>query len=155
MAYAISNKYLALAFSPSGFPLDNHVEVVLCMSDNDCLTTVPDADDSSEINEDVMDGSGYTDKPLYVDVVRNDTNNRADFISKASGLGSAVNQIVWTALGAGTRNVEGVLIRTTGSHAVPDCPIAYVELAEAKAANGEDFKLNLDATGILKARKAA
>ncbi len=155
MADGFSNKYLAESAKPSGFPLNNHVEAVLCMADNDCATTIQDADESGDMAIDIMGGSGYVDKAVYLDVVKDNTNNRANVISKNSDLSAAVSQLVWSALGAGARNVKGILYRTTASHAIPDCPIYYTDFAEAKAANGEDFKVNLDATGIWKIRKAA
>lgn len=156
MAYAFSNKFLTLQSKPAGFALDDDIEAVLLMANTTALADIKDAADSGDIGTlDVMDGSGYADKPVYLDPTQDDTNNRCNFISKDSGLTTPVNQLIWTTLGAGTRAVEGVLYRTTGAHAFPDTPIMYVELAEAKAANGEDFKVNLSSTGIIKKQAAA
>lgn len=157
MAAMFSRKYVKNARKPGGFAIDNHIEAVLIMEGSSVLDEIAAAQDSGDFTDiKIMDGDNYVDKPVYFDVVEGAGEDPlVSWISKNSGLAAAVNQIVWTALGVSTDDVIGVLYRTTGSHAFPDTPIMFVEFAEPKVANGEDFKLNLDPSGVVDEKVAA
>jgi hypothetical protein len=84
---------------------------------------------------DEFDGANYVRKTLASGAVaKDDANDRA-------GLDFA--DVTWTALGAGTRSVQGVLLY---DHVGADSanPVwAWLEFASSKTPDGSDFTLNI------------
>lgn len=98
---------------------------------------------------DVMDGANYADKALANEAVNKDeTNDRAEF--------DADDPSTWTALGAGTRNMVGVLIyKYVDGTDANDLAIAFVEFSSPVTADGTDFSVTWNAEGILQLAQAA
>lgn len=91
---------------------------------------------------DEMDGANYAVKALTTEAVnKDDTNDRAEFDA---------DDVTYTALGNGTRNVQGALIykHVDGTDA-NDLVLFWVEFASSQAPGGNDFTITWDAEGIL------
>ena len=91
---------------------------------------------------DEMDGANYAVKTLGSLTHALDTGNNRFELDAAD--------VTYTALGAGTRNVQGVLLYkhvdgTDGN----DQPIAFIEFGSALAADGSDVTISWDAEGLL------
>lgn len=98
---------------------------------------------------DEFDGANYSRKALANELVRkDDANDRAEFDA---------DDVIWTSLGVGTRDVEGVLVflhnfdgvatPTDANH----LPVAFLDFAANKTPDGSDFTLQWDTEGILQA----
>ncbi len=122
----------------------SHIDVYLCMTnttadiENDGIVF---ADDLTTLDE--MDGSNYVRKALTgKTVITDDANDRSEFYA---------DDVIWTQLGAGTRQIQGALMfRYVTSF--PDQPaIAWIEFASPVTADGTNFTLQWNAEGILQA----
>lgn len=122
--------------------MTSNMEVALCMT-NTTADTDQDATSMSGIGTlDEYNGSGYSRGALVGEAVnRDDPNNRAEF---------AANNFTWTALGAGTRNAQGmVLLKRVDGTAANDFPVAWIEFTTPWAGNGSDVTISWDAEGIV------
>lgn len=94
---------------------------------------------------DEMDGANYVRKALADEAVAaDDVNARSEFDA---------TDLLWTALGAGTRNVQGVLLYEHVTNDADSEPIAYLEFASAYTADGSNFQIQWNAEGILQAKQ--
>lgn len=104
-------------------------------SENDGITNLSDFTTLDE-----QDGTNYAVKALSGKAVAIDTgNDRAEFDA---------DDVTWTSLGAGTRDVAGILVykHVDGTDA-NDIAIAWVE--KSGQPDGSNFTINWDAEGIL------
>lgn len=84
---------------------------------------------------DEFDGSGYVRKTLASGAAAvDDTNDRG-------GLDFA--DVTWTALGAGTRSVQGVLLYDHITNDAASRIIAWLEFSSNKTPDGSDFTLTI------------
>lgn len=106
-------------------------------TENDGIVNIADF-----TTKDPCDGSAYVDKALANQAVnKDDANDRAEFDA---------DNVVWTALGVGTRTTVGALIYkyVDGTNA-NDLVIAWVEFASPVTHDGTDFTIQWNAEGIL------
>jgi len=140
MAKIVYPELLKQQILGTGPDLSDNLEVVLCMSNNDCAAT-PAANTTADLTLDaITDGTA----DAYLKVVE-DTANRRSYLQPCESDGvTNVTQLVFAALAAGARDVSGILWRCKMSHPThPLLPIAYTDFTAAAAANGEDFKVNV------------
>lgn len=108
-------------------------------------TTVDTQEDAALFSEfttiDTFDGSGYSDKALANETVTPDTSGNLGKFD--------ADDVTWSALPAGTRNVQGVLIYRFVDGAGNDVPICFIEFASVKTPDGSDFVIVWNASGIL------
>lgn len=121
----------------------NDIRALLVMTS----TTVHTQEDVATIagftTLDEMNGAGYVRKALANQAVNeDDPNNRGEFDA---------DDVTWSALGAGTRSVKGVLIFKFVATDADHIPIAFFEFPTAYPATGIDFTLSWNAEGILQA----
>lgn len=143
MAYRFFQTFRSKSGKPGGFDLTQKLEVLLLMTNTTVLT---DADSSivnlaSFTTLDEHAGTNYVRKDIYL----LDEDDDGKHWSNNAALNARVNQLVWTALGAGARSVKGILIASKSDH--PDyasIPIYYRDLATPLPSNGEDYKINLN-----------
>ncbi len=113
---------------------------------NTTLDTVRDAVDTfSDVTADEFDGSGYSSGGLALDsqaVAVDDANDRAEFDS--------ADEVV-TALGAGTRSIQGVALGLFVTNTAASLPLHWIEFASNKTPDGSDFTFVFNAEGILQA----
>jgi hypothetical protein len=113
---------------------------------NTTLDTVRDAVDTfSDVTADEFDGSGYSSGGLALDsqaVAVDDANDRAEFDS--------ADEVV-TALGAGTRSIQGVALGLFVTNTAASLPLHWIEFASNKTPDGADFTFVFNAEGILQA----
>lgn len=126
-----------------GIDLDtDDIRVALLMSnttadsENDGIVFVGDIGTLDE-----HDGSAYVRKALASEAVNlDDANDRAEFDA---------TDVVWTALGAGTRTCVGALLYKHVTNDADSPVIAWVEFASAVTNDGTDFTITWNAEGIL------
>jgi hypothetical protein len=143
MASQIYNEYKrASAAGEIDWDADD-IRVVLCMSNTTCDTEndgIVNLADFTTIDKD--DGANFAVKACANQAVnKDDANDRAELDA---------DDITWTALGNGTRQLVGALIKkhVDGTDA-NDLAIAWVEFASAQSPGGSDFTVSWDAEGIL------
>lgn len=110
---------------------------------NTTVDTENDAKDSLDdfTTMDTHDGSGYVDKTLAsITTAQDDANNR-------STLDCA--DVTWTALGAGTRAIEGAILFLENSGAESGrIPLAFFDTTNISS-NGGDVTLTINSAGLL------
>lgn len=119
-----------------------------------CMTnTTADTEEDVEFVDDIttldeMDGANYVAKTLAsAAVTEDDTNDRGEFDA---------TDVTWTALGAGTRQVAGILIEKRVTNDADSPAIAWIDSGGFPfAANGGDFTAQWNAEGILQTTEAA
>lgn len=90
---------------------------------------------------DEMDGANYVRKALANEAVnKDDANDRAEFDA---------DDVTWTALGNGTRAVQGALVYKHVTNDADSIPIAFIEFAATQNPGGSDFTIQWDAEGLL------
>lgn len=108
-----------------------------CSSENDSISTNTDF-----TTPDVCDGSGYVTKTLSTLAV---TRVDASDLSKWGA-----DNLTWTALGSSTRAIKGILIYKYVTNFAASIPVAFIQFASNKTADGSDFTVAWDGTnGIL------
>jgi len=113
---------------------------------NTTLDTVRDAvDQFSDVTADEFDGSNYSSGGLALDsqaVAVDDANDRAEF--------DAADEVV-TALGAGTRSIQGVAVGLFNTNTAGSLPLHWIEFASNKTPDGSDFTFVFNSEGIIQA----
>lgn len=90
---------------------------------------------------DEMDDGSYGRKTLASQSVAIDTvNNRVEFDCE---------DLTWTALGNGTRNVQGMLFFKFVTADADSIPLFFLEFASSQSPGGSDFVVTIDAEGAL------
>lgn len=109
--------------------------------------TTADTDQDEEFVADIgtldeMDGANYARKALASETVTDDTtNNRGEFDAA---------DITWTALGAGTRQIAGLLLFKFVTNDAASPNIAWIDTGGFPiSANGGDITVQWNAEGIL------
>lgn len=121
------------------------IRIWLCMT-NTTADTVRDAVDTwSDVTIDEFDGANYSAGGLALDsqaVAVDDANDRAEF--------DAADEVV-TALGAGTRAIEGYGLGSFVTNTASSLPLHWLEASSNPTPDGSDFTLVFNAEGILQA----
>lgn len=105
-------------------------------TENSGITTLSDF---TALDED--DGANYVRKVLASEAVnKDDANNRAEFDA---------DDVTWTALGNGTRAIQGVLVYKHVTDDTDSIPIAFVDFAADQNPGGSNFTISWNAEGIL------
>lgn len=115
----------------------------LVMSNTTCDTENDGIDTCSEYTTpDICDGANYVTKDLgTLAVTQVDASDLAKW--------TAAN-LTWTALGASTRAIQGVLIYKYITNFNSSVPVAFIQFSSNKTADGSDFTVSWDGTnGIL------
>lgn len=105
---------------------------------NDGIVTVGDL---STLDE--MDGTNYSSpgKALANEAVnKDDPNDRAEFDA---------DDVTWTALGNGTRQIAGALLYKFVTNITSSLPVAWIEFSSSTNPGGADFTLQWNSEGIL------
>lgn len=96
-------------------------------------------DDFTTLDE--CDGANYVRKALASEAVATDlTNDRAEFDA---------DDVTWSALGNGTRAINGVLVFKHVTDDTDSIPIAWFEFSPTQNPGSSDFSLIWSAEGIL------
>ena len=92
---------------------------------------------------DEMDGANYVRKALASEAIETDTtNNRGEF--------SGTSPVTWTALGAGTRQVAGILLYKHVTNDADSIPVAWIDTGGFPiTANGGDLTVTINAEGLV------
>ena len=123
--------------------MDTHdIRVLLCMTNTTADTERDKAFISLFTTLDEYDGAAYVRKALAAEAVaQDDVNNRAEFDA---------TDVTWTALGAGTRNCQGMIIFRFVTVDADSVPIAWIDTGGFPfAGNGGDVTITWNAEGIL------
>lgn len=123
------------------------IRVALLMTNTTADTEEETATVSGFSTLDEMDGANYTRKTLSSQAVAIDAvNDRVEF---------DFEDLTWTALGNGTRAVQGMLIYKHVTTDADSVPIAFVEFAVSQNPGGSNFTVNVNAEGALQIAQAA
>ena len=120
------------------------IRVLLVMTDT-TVDTEKDVDDIDEFTTlDEMDGANYVRKALANEAVTEDeANDRGEFDA---------DDVTWSALGAGTRNVQAAVVFKHVTDDTDSVPIAYIDTGGFPfAASGADVTIQWNAEGIVQA----
>lgn len=116
------------------------IRVRLCMTNTTCDTEEEVATLSGFTTLDTCDGSGYADQALANEAVSIDaTNDRAKFDA---------DDTVFSSLGAGTRNTQGVLVYKFVTDDTDSIPLMWIDFANQVVHTGSDFTIAWNADGI-------
>ena len=124
--------------------------IALVMTNTTADTERDSATISAITTLDEMDGANYARKKLSSQTVTEDLANDRIEIDVAD--------ITWSALGNGTRQIQGYLVfyqpTSSGSgQSDANCiPIAYRDLSATVNPGGSDFTIQVDAEGLLQVR---
>lgn len=125
------------------------IRAIIVMTNTTCDTEEDTATLTNFTTIDEFDGSGYSTGAgldIGTQVVNEDTaNDRAEFDS---------TDITFSAVGAGTRLITGMVIFRFVTNFNSSIPIAYVDFSSTPgnfAANGGDITITWDAQGIIQA----
>ena len=116
---------------------------VLLVMTNSTADTEKDVDDIDEFTTlDEMDGTNYVRKALANEAVAEDeANDRGEFDA---------DDVTWTSLGAGTRNVQAAILYKHVTDDTDSIPIAYIDSGGFPfTATGADVTIQWNAEGIL------
>lgn len=127
------------------------LDVLLCMTNTTCDTE----EDTTFLDQftllDEMDGLNYTGGHggadrlnLAVTVSQDDTNDRGELIVTGGST-------TWTAIGPGTRSVQGALIFKKGASEAASVPIVFVDFSADvdPASPTGDLTINWNAEGAI------
>lgn len=104
-----------------------------CDTENDAVVT-----NANFTTPDVCDGANYTHKVLStLAVTKVDASDRATW---------GADNLTWTSLGAGTRQIQGVLIYKYDTNFNSSMPICFIQFSSNKTADGSDFTVSWDST---------
>lgn len=125
----------------------NDIRVALVMTNTTADTEEETATVSAFSTLDECDGANYSRKTLASQAVAIDaTNDRVEF---------DFEDLTWTALGNGTRNLQGILILKHVTNDTDSVPIAFIEFAANQSPGGSDFTVAPDAEGAIQISQAA
>lgn len=125
----------------------NDIRVALLMSNTTADTEEETATVSAFTTLDECDGANYARKTLASQAVAIDTtNNRVEF---------DFEDLTWTALGNGTRAIQGILILKHVTNDTDSVPIAFIQFASNQNPGGSDFTVTVDAEGAIQIAQGA
>lgn len=95
---------------------------------------------------DEMNGTNYVRKTLGSQAVAIDTAaDRVEFDHE---------DLTWTALGNGTRNIQGMLLLQHVTNDTDSIPLAFIEFSASQAPGGSDFTVQVNAEGLIQLSQA-
>jgi len=120
------------------------IRVAAVMTNTTCDTEEDVALMNGFTTLDEMDGANYARIALLNEVVNTDnTNDRGEFDA---------DNITWSSLGAGTRDVAGLVVYKHVTNDTDSVPICYIDSGGFPfTANGGDLTIQWNAEGILQA----
>ena len=138
MASVIANNFLRGLFQGEFNLATQDLRVMLLMTNTTVDTQLEDGSSTQNISDfttlDEFDGANYVRKALATETVQqDDTNNRADF---------SADNLTWTALGVGTRSIQGALLYRHVTNDTDSLPIAFYEFSATP--DGSDFTIRWD-----------
>lgn len=118
------------------------IRVALLMTNTTADTEQDNATIASFTTLDEYDGAGYVRKALTGEIVnQDDPNNRAEFDA---------DDVTWTAISAGTRSAQGILLFRFVTNDADSVPIAFIDTGGFPiAGNGGDLTIAWNVEGIL------
>ena len=125
------------------------IRVALVMTNTTVDTEVDKATNGDYTDVDEFDGANYTagGKTLASEAAAIDVANvRVEF---------DFEDLTWTALGNGTRAIQGILIYKFVTNFNSSIPIAFVEFAVNQNPGGSDFTVKPGAEGVIHIKQAA
>ena len=140
---SLVNNYFKQRVAEGEIDLDaDTLKILLVMTDTTCDTEANIQTLSGFDDMDEMDGANYEVKTLGSLTHALDTSNNRFELDAAN--------VTYTALGAGSRNVQGVLLykHVDGTDA-NDQPIAFIEFGSSLSADGSDVTISWDDEGLL------
>lgn len=149
MASVVYNELKRMLFAAELDLDSDDIRVALVMtnttvdSENDGIVNL---DDFTTLDE--CDGANYVRKALTSETItKDDSNDQAEFDA---------DDVTWSALGAGTRSVQGMLVyKYVDGTAANDIALFYLEFAAVKTPDGSDFTVNFATDGLLALGDAA
>lgn len=142
MADIIFDQGIVAAFANAD--LTANVEAILVMTNASLSRTAANV---GALTLDEFDGANYARKDVYLH--RSFASNKQKFVSKNSDGSALVGTLTWADLGAGTRNIKGVLFATKSGHAThASKPIYFAEFASAVTANGSDVEVTIPSSEL-------
>lgn len=121
------------------------MRAILCMTNTTADTDV-DGDNTDDLTLDEMDGANYARKTLdNQTVTTDDANDRAEFDA---------DDLVYTSLGNGTRQIQGVLIHEHITDDTSSFPFAWIEFASTVNPGGATLTVQFNAEGIVQLSSA-
>jgi hypothetical protein len=124
--YQILSKWFENAVSP---------RVALLMTNTTADTANDAVEHLTDLTLDEFDGSGYVRKTLASGAVsKDDASDRSEL---------DFADVTWTALGAGTRSIQAVLLYDHVGADSANFPIAWLEFSSNKTPDGSDFTLTI------------
>lgn len=141
MSHFFNNAKQQISSGNLDFSTDD-IRVVLVMTDTTVDTEVDVTFLSAFTTLDEMDGANYARKPFANETLTKDApNNRSEFDA---------DDITYTALGAGTRQVSGALLYLHVTNDADSPAVAYIDDGGFPIiANGGDVTIQWNAEGIL------
>lgn len=135
MASVIANNFLRGLFQGEFNLATQDWRVMLLMTNTTVDTELEDRTSSQFISSfttlDEFNGANYVRKALASETVtQNNTNERAEF---------SADNLTWTALGAGTRNIQGALLYRHVTNDADSIPVAWFEFTATP--DGSDFTI--------------
>jgi len=122
------------------------IRVALLMTDTDADTANDGILTVDDLALDECDGANYVRKALANEAVnKDDANDRAEFDA---------DDVVWTALGNGTRQIQGALVYKHITDDTDSIPIAWIEYGSTVNPGGGDHTISWNAEGIVQGRAA-
>ena len=126
------------------FNLPDDFRVLLIMTNTTADTEKDKLNVGAFTTLDEMDGANYVRKALASEATsQDDANDRAEFDA---------DNVTWTALGAGTRQVQGLILIKHVTNDADSIPIAFIDTGGFPfSASGADVTANFNVEGILQA----
>jgi hypothetical protein len=116
------------------------MRAILCMTNTTADTDV-DADNTGTYTLDECDGANYARKTMDTQAVAtDDANDRAEWDA---------DDLVFTSLGNGTRQLQGVLIHEFITDDASSFPLAFVEFSSTINPGGSTLTVSWNAEGIV------
>jgi len=123
---------------------DIRVALVMTNTTADTELDVDNIDAFSTLDE--CDGANYVRKALADEAVTEDeANDRAEFDA---------TDVTWTALGTGTRQIQGIIVYQFNTDDTDALPICWIDDGLPADGGGNDLTLQWNAEGILQAASA-
>ncbi len=143
MSFVFTEAKRALAAGELDLNLDD-MRFALLMT-NTTITAAGEEDETllTGLVLDEMDGAGYVRKALANETVTAVAASNAGMFD--------ADDVTWTALGAGTRAIKGVLLYKHVGADSANVPVAWYDDAPFPlAANGSDFTVRVNANGLMR-----
>ena len=133
--------HAAYLITNGGLDWDTHdIRVALCMTNTTADTEKDKALMNAFTTLDEYDGANYARKALTESTAEDNTNHRGTMDA---------TDITWTALGAGTRNAQGMLVYRHVTNDTDSIPIMWIDSGGFPlTGNGGDVTVTWNAAGV-------